>query len=66
MQSNSQSDDAQNGSFGAADRPLQNLKPGFEAVKAKRKEERGRRVPSKAKDVPRKSLAQRIREREGK
>jgi hypothetical protein len=69
MESRFQSEDEQNGSFGPADRPLQNLKPGFESGEQKREVAQGdrlRRLRSEEKAVPRAPLAKRIREREAR
>jgi hypothetical protein len=61
--------DEQNGSFEPASRRLQNLKPGIESGQPRQKAGEGgvkRRVRRGAKDISRESLAQRIREREGR
>jgi hypothetical protein len=61
--------DEQNGSFEPAIRPSQNLKPGIESGQPRQKAGEGgvkRRVRRGAKHISQASLAQRIRESEGR
>lgn len=66
MESRSESTDAQNGSFGAADRHLKDVQPGFERGSQYEEGEGDdrRRRRRDGQDVPQAPLAERIRERE--
>jgi hypothetical protein len=69
MPSTSESDDDLNASFGAAERYSQDVTPGFESRQQEQEAAQGDqhlRRNRQERDVPRASLAERIREREGR